>query len=597
MAEVRVYNLEMKGIGVSPGIAWGKVYILDRGQVEIKEVKISTELVGREIGRLHRALEESKKQLEELRNKVRDAIGEDHLYILDTHKMILEDKLLTEDIERRIREEGINAEWALKRALEDFGRLFQVAEDDYLKERKADIDHVGYRVLRNLVGRRLESVAEITGQAIVVARDLAPSDTAQMTRGNVFAFATDIGSRTSHTAIMARSLGIPAVVGLKEITQHARTGDIMVVDGASGTVIINPTERVLKEYEERRRRFYRLERSLLKLRELEAVTRDGYRVKLSANVELMEEIPTLKDYGAQGIGLYRTEFLYLDRVDLPCEEEHFGIYRRVVEGTSPHQAVIRTVDLGGDKFVSKLKVAKDINPAMGLRAIRLCLREPSLFKVQLRALLRASAYGKLKIMFPMISGVDEIRQAKALLNEAREELKGAGIPFDPHVEIGIMVEVPSAALVADLLAREVDFFSIGTNDLIQYFLAIDRVNEQVAYLYEPLHPALLRCIKGVVDSAHRAGIPVSMCGEMAGEPLYALILLGLGLDELSMAPHAIPVMKKVIRETTLAQGRQLLEEVLALSTAQEIEERVREKMASLFPRGFSDLIDLEATTG
>lgn len=581
-----VSNLQLEGIGVSPGISKGKVYLLDRGRVEVEEVRIHDHQVEEDIRRFRWALAESRKQLEEVRQRVKSTIGKEHLYIIETHQLILEDRFLVEETERTIREEKINAEWALKKVLQSLSQIFEEAEDDYLRERQGDIQHVGNRIQRNLTGRKLETLADIKEEAIIVAHDLAPSDTAQMTKGNIIAFVTDVGGPTSHTAIMARSLGIPAVVGLKNITQLARTGDILVVDGSQGVVIVNPTPQISREYSQKRRRLLVRERELVKYRDLPAQTKDGYRINLLANVELLEEIPSLRTFGAQGIGLYRTEFLYLNRSDLPSEEEHFHIYRQVVEGVWPHQAVIRTIDLGGDKFVSKLTLAEEMNPAMGLRAIRFCLKFPEIFGVQLRGLLRASAYGKLKIMLPMISGVEEVRQTKELLEEAKEELRRAGVPFDPGVQLGIMIEIPSAALLADLLAREVDFFSVGTNDLIQYFLAIDRANEQVAYLYEPFHPALVRTIKRVVEGAHEAGIPVAMCGEMAGEPLYTLVLLGLGLDEFSMAPHSVPLVKRVVRECSLAEAHKTVEEVLKLSTAKEIEEHVLAKMACRFPEGF-----------
>lgn len=586
MEQDPILDMRLTGIGVSPGVAKGRVYLLDRGKVDVQEYHIAAYQVGDEIRRFHRALNESKRQLEEVQQRVRNAVGQEYLYILEPYLMILDDRMLIDGVEEEIRKERINAEYAVKKVLQSFSQIFDRAEDEYLRERRSDILHAGDRILRNLIGRQPETLTDIAKKAVIVAHDLAPSDTAQMTKGNILAFVTNVGGPTSHTAIMARSLGIPAVVGLKGITGLAHTGDTLIVDGTAGAVIINPSVKIQREYLLKRRRFRFWERRLLKYRNLEAETKDGCRIRLSANVELLEEIPTLREFGGQGIGLYRTEFLYLNRHDLPSEEEHLKVYRRVAEGVKPLPAVIRTVDLGGDKFVSKLTLAEEMNPAMGLRAIRFCLKAPEIFKVQLRALLRASAYGQVKIMFPMISGIDEIREAKELVNEVKAELDKAGRAYDRDIQIGIMVEIPSAALLADLLAKEVDFFSIGTNDLIQYFLAIDRVNEQVAYLYEPLHPAVIRTIMGVVEGAHRAGIPVSMCGEMAGDPSYTLILLGMGLDELSMAPHSIPVIKKVIRESSFAEGKEILAGILKLGTAKEIEEYVRTKLELHFPAGF-----------
>jgi len=403
----------------------------------------------------------------------------------------------------------------------------------------------------------------------------------------VLGFATDMGSKTSHTAIVARSIAIPAVVGLEKVTRQVRTNDPIIIDGAAGLVIVNPDPELLHRYEEKKHHYQTVREEALKYAKFPAVTRDRYRIRIAGNIEFIEEIPSAVTHGAEGIGLYRTEFIYINREDLPTEEDHFLNYRRVVGVEGLEWATIRTFDLGGDKFFSDPKLAKEMNPQMGLRAIRFCLKEINLFKVQLRAILRASAFGKTRILFPMISGIEEIRAAKGILAEVRQELEQEGVPMGADIEIGVMIEVPSAVIIAGELAREVDFFSIGTNDLIQYVLAIDRINDRVTYLYEPLHPAVLRMIRQVVEVGHRAGIHVDMCGEMAGDPAYTMILLALELDELSMNPLAIPKVKEIVRATTLREAKQLMNKIMKMSSAVEIREVVEKTMREKFPDIFS----------
>jgi phosphotransferase system enzyme I (PtsI) len=436
------------------------------------------------------------------------------------------------------------------------------------------------------LGKKHDDITKIKGKVIVVAHDLSPADTLQVNLNHVAGFITDIGGRVSHTAILSRSLGIPAVVGLEVATSLINGGDPLIIDGETGEVVINPTEEVSQSFLERKRRTRSMDREILKYASLPAETRDGVRVRLQANIEMVEEISSAKKHGAEGIGLYRTEILYLNRKDLPTEEEHFQTYRRLVENIYPATATIRTLDIGGDKFLPDYSKNNELNPALGLRAIRFSLKETDIFKTQLRGILRASAHGKLRILFPMISGIEEIRQAKAILGEAKKGLAKAKISFDEKIEIGAMIEIPSASDIADILAREVDFFSIGTNDLIQYALAVDRINEHVSYLYEPLHPAVLRIIRWVVQSGHQAGIPVAICGEMATEPAYAIVLLGLGLDEFSMNPVSIPKVKKVLRMSRFEETRLLVEQLFQFSTASEIEGYVRNWMAKRFPEDF-----------
>jgi phosphotransferase system enzyme I (PtsI) len=578
----------IKGIGVTPGIVIAKAYLVDRGKIEAPARVLPEFQVHQEVARFQDAVEESRKQLRMAKEKLlrEDAAGP--AYILDTHLLLLEDKKLIESTVETIKQSWINSEWALKINLDRVRKVFNSIDDEYLKSRKTDVDYIGERILRNLMGQETESFSQIKEEVIIVAHDLSPADTAQMVKDKITAFVTDMGGKTSHTAIMARSLEIPAVVGSENATHFINTGDTLIVDGITGVVVVNPSPEIIQEYQVRQQLRQKMEYELFQYRDLPAETLDGYRVRVLANIELVEEIPSVLQHGAEGIGLYRTEYLYLNRKDLPSEEDHFLAYKKVVEGIYPHPAVIRTLDIGGDKFLSHMDLAEEMNPAMGLRATRFSLKEVDIFKVQLRAILRASAYGSVKILFPMISGATEIREVKKILNEVRSGLSAEGIPFDPKMEIGIMIEVPSAVTIADILAKEVDYFSIGTNDLIQYSLAIDRVNESVTHLYEPLHPAILRLVKEVVKAAHGAGIRVAMCGEMAGEPLYVPILIGLELDDLSMNVLSIFRVKKFLRAYTLRECKGLVEASLRLSTPEEIEDLVQASLKKKFPEEFRE---------
>lgn len=581
-------TIVLKGIGVSPGIATGKAYVLDYAIANVPYYQLRDEAhAWEEIARFEKALRDSRRQLTAIKKELSAREGVEPLFIIDVHIMMLRDKKLIYNTINNIKEKRINAEWAMKLTIEKYRDIFEKIEDEYLKARFSDVEYVGQRILRNLIGKDQIRISDVGDAAIIISRDLSPADTVQMKMENILGFATDIGGKTSHTAIVARSIGIPAVVGLERVTREIRSNDTVIVDGCDGFIIINPEPDVLKRYEEKKRHYEILEEDLLRDAKLPAVTVDHHRIEIGANIEFVEEIPSAIMHGADGIGLYRTEFLYINKEQLPTEEEHFSNYKRVIEGQGIQWSTIRTFDLGGDKFISDPKLAKEMNPVMGLRAIRFCLHEVELFKVQLRAILRASAYGKTRILFPMISALEEIRHVKKIFNEVKEDLLRHHIPVGRDIELGIMIEVPSAVVIADSLAKEVDFFSIGTNDLIQYTLAIDRVNERVTYLYDPLHPAILRLIKMVVEAAHRAGIRVAMCGEMAGEPAYTLILLGFGLDELSMNPLAIPRVKKIVREATLEESKALLDSVLNFDTAEEIEQHVRDYMISRFPEDFS----------
>jgi len=585
--DVEKKSFVLKGIGVSPGIVIGKAYLYDRFNAQVSVYKLRDKsLVSEEIRRFKTALKESEKQLLEVKNKLWELAGREPLYIIDVHIMILKDKMFINHTIQYIKDALINAEWAIKMTIDRYREIFEKVEDEYLKGRISDIRYVGQMILRNLAGEKKETITDVSGKGIVIAIDLSPADTAQMMINKVQGFATDMGGKTSHTAIVARAVEIPAVVGLESITKMVRTNDDIIVDGSAGLVVVNPDPEMIKVYEDKQKHFETAQENFLKYAHLPAITKDNYKVEIGGNIEFIEEIPSAISHGAEGIGLYRTEFIYINKEQLPTEEEHFSHYRSVVGSKGLKWATIRTLDLGGDKFYSDPKLAKEMNPQMGLRAIRFCLKEVELFKVQLRAIARASAFGKTRIMFPMISGVEEIREAKKIFFEVKDDLIVQGIPVGNDIEIGVMIEVPSAVIIADELAKEVDFFSIGTNDLIQYALAIDRINERVTYLYEPLHPAVLRLIKQVIDVGHRAGIRVAMCGEMAGEPAYIMILLGLEIDELSMNPLAIPRVKKVIRGSTLKESKALLERVMTFSSASEIREFVNNYMSERFPEEF-----------
>lgn len=584
MAEKELKTIAaLKGIGVSPGIVIGKAYVLNRQDVKEKHYKLGNErFVSREIRRFKKAVRDAKQELLGIKSDIDNDTGIGPL-LIDVHIMILEDKTFVGTTIRNIEEQRVNAEWAVNMTMASQREIFDKIEDSYLRERIRDLEYVGERILRNLSGKSHKKISDIGGEVVIVAKDLSPADTVQMATGKILGFATDMGGKTSHTAIVAKSIEIPAVVGLENVTSEVHTGDLIIVDGTAGVVIINPDPEVVKRYEDKKRHYLVMEEDMLKDARLPAVTADGYGIGVGANIEFAEEVPSAVLHGANGVGLYRTEFLYINRKELPTEEEHFTTYKKVIEGEGIKWATIRTFDLGGDKFISDAGLAEEMNPAMGLRAIRFCLQEVGLFKVQLRAILRASAYGNTGILLPMISGIQEITEARNIIDEVKEQLISAEVPIDRNIKIGAMIEVPSAVIIAERLAEKVDFFSIGTNDLIQYALAIDRVNERVTYLYEPLHPAVLIMLKQVVDAGHRAGIKVAMCGEMAGDPLCTPILLGLQLDGLSMTPLAIPRVKRIIRNSTVKESSELLDTVLTFPTAREIKEYVRNYMIQRFP--------------
>jgi len=572
-----------KGIPASPGVVIGKAFVFDREEDVVIERKITKKEIPEQVGRLEEALIKTRKEILNIQKRIAKGLGAEHAEIFNAHLMVVEDRALIEEVVKHLEKDRKNVEYIFQQTAKKYAKIFASMEDEYLKERASDIRDVSRRILHNLIGRKRQDLSELKEEVVVIAYDISPSDTALMHKENVVGFATDIGGRTSHTAILARSLGIPAVVGLHDVSRQISNGVKMVVDGNRGLLVLNPTKETLKRYSAERTRIEQFEEHLAKLKDLPAETQDGYQVTLAANIEMPEDIPSVLFHGAQGVGLYRTEFFYMNRSDLPTEEEHFQAYKSVAKKIGKNSVIIRTLDLGGDKFLSHLQVPREMNPFLGWRAIRFCLERLDIFKVQLRAILRASAFGNLKIMFPMISGIGEIRRAKQVLDEVKEELAKEKIEFDKEMEVGAMIEIPSAALIADLLAKEVDFFSIGTNDLIQYTLAVDRVNEKIAYLYEPTHPAVLRLIRTTVEAGHKEGLWVGMCGEMASDPANVLILLGLELDELSISPAMIPEIKKVIRSVTLKDAQILAKEVFHYTNADEIQQKAINLLEKVAP--------------
>ena len=574
------------GIGTSPGIAIGESFSLHRTRMTAVPVKIHPDEVQSEIDQFRNAILEAKKQLHEVRDSVTDQRLIDHLYIIDTHLLILDDDALVEETIRTIEQKLMNAAGALQQTIQKFQEIFDGIEDEYLRERRSDVDAVGDRIQYNLAGEVRQSLKDIDRKVIVVAHDLSPADTLQIDREQIIAFVTDVGGRTSHTSILARSLGVPAIVGLESATSLVPRGVPVIVDGTNGNLILNPSDATFQEYLKKKQDYEYQNKSLLAYRELHAVTLDGFKVRLNSNIEMPHDVKVSKEQGADGIGLLRSEFLFMGCATPPDEEEQYLFYRSVIEQMAPHPVTIRTLDAGGDKFVSEINLTDEVNPVMGLRAIRFSLKERTLFTVQLRAILRASSHGPTQILFPMVTGVEETRACLSCLSEARQQLLSEGISFADKLPVGVMIETPSAALVADMIAKEVDFFSIGTNDLVQYCLAVDRGNEHVAYLYNPLHPAVLRSLKLICNAASKEKIPVSMCGEMAGDPFYTLILIGLGINELSMNPFAIPRVKRVLRQLDRNDGVKLIRKLMSFATVSEVthylEKEMFKKMPALF---------------
>ncbi len=571
MSDKARQEIQFQGAGVSPGTAHGKIHVVRDDLDDVPRYRISPSQIADEIGRFEAALIQTRMQILEMQQRIAESIGAKDAAIFDAHLLVVEDRTLIDEVLHKLETDLCNVEWVFQEVATRYAETLSKIDDPYLRERAVDIQDVTKRVIRNLQGKAPKKFLDLTEPHILIAHNLTPSDTASMNREHVLGIATDLGSRTSHTAIMARSLNIPAIVGLHDITAKLETGQEVLLDGTDGVLIVDPAPESLAHYAQIESRRARVVAQLKELRETSSTTRDGRHIVLSANIELPEDVNAVIANGAEGIGLYRTEFLYLNRSTLPTEEEQYEIYRKVAERVRPDPLIIRTFDLGGDKLApGTVDITDELNPFLGWRAIRFCLENVDIFKTQLRAILRASAVGNVKIMFPMISGLDELRGAIAVLAECKKELSSSKIEIGKEIEVGAMIEIPSAAISADVLAREADFFSIGTNDLIQYALAVDRVNEKIAHLYEPTHPAVLRLLKMIADAAHANNIWVGVCGEMAGDVALIPLLLGLGMDELSAGPSLVPRVKRAVQSLAIPECRELVEVALTLDTGSEI---------------------------
>lgn len=563
----------IKGIAASDGVAIAKAYLLVEPDLTFDKNEKVTDVEG-EVAKFNSAIEASKVELTKIRNNAEVQLGADKAAIFDAHLLVLDDPELIQPIQDKIKNENANAATALTDVTTQFVTIFESMDNEYMKERAADIRDVSKRVLSHILGVELPNPSMIDESVVIVGNDLTPSDTAQLNKEFVQGFATNIGGRTSHSAIMSRSLEIPAIVGTKSITQEVKQGDMIIVDGLNGDVIVNPTEDELIVYQDKRERYFADKKELQKLRDADTVTVDGVHAELAANIGTPNDLPGVIENGAQGIGLYRTEFLYMGRDQMPTEEEQFEAYKEVLEAMDGKRVVVRTLDIGGDKELSYLNLPEEMNPFLGYRAIRLCLAQQDIFRPQLRALLRASVYGKLNIMFPMVATINEFREAKAILLEEKENLKNEGHDISDDIELGIMVEIPATAALADVLAKEVDFFSIGTNDLIQYTLAADRMSERVSYLYQPYNPSILRLVKQVIEASHKEGKWTGMCGEMAGDETAIPLLLGLGLDEFSMSATSILKARRQINGLSKNEMTELANRAVDCATQEEVIELV-----------------------
>ena len=565
-------NIILNGIAASSGVAIGKVFVLEEDDFLIIKKEIPVSKIKQEINRLEIAMSKTKKELEKNQKELNKVLGENYAKIADAHLLILNDPMVKNEVEKMINS-GVNAEYAVHEVVEKISKTFDSMNNDYFRERKNDLLDVAKKVLSNLLGKKKKTLTDLEENSIVFAKTLTPADTITMKEGMIKGFVTEIGGKTSHTALVAQSLEIPAVVGLRDITHKVKQGMSVIVDGNLGLVILEPSKETLENYKREYEKQVSNKKELEKFKDLPAITLDGREVVLGANIENPEEARSALRHGANAIGLYRSEFLFLSGKGFPSEEEHYRNYTAVAKMMMPYEVIIRTMDLGGDKIarLGLMDIGREANPFMGLRAIRFCLKYPEIFKAQLKGILRASVHGNVKIMYPMISRISEIRDANRILEQAKEELKKEGKKFKDDIEVGVMIEVPSAAIISDVIAREVDFLSIGTNDLIQYTMAVDRVNSDVAHLYSPMHPAILRLLKTIIDSAHAAGKNVGMCGEMAGDPAYTAVLLGLGLDEFSMSAVQIPKVKKIIRNISKTEAKSLVENLLKCPNMQEID--------------------------
>ena len=576
-------ELRYHGVGVSPGIARGTIFVYRPDDEAPPMRRIEESEIPAEIARFETALIATRGQILEMQQRIAESIGAKDAGIFDAHLLVVEDRTLIDEVLRMLSRDKMNVEHVFQTVAGRYAKTLSEIDDPYLRERALDIHDVTRRVIHNLMGKDGRDLASITTPHVLIAHNLAPSDTAQLNRTLVLAFGTDVGSKTSHTAIMARSLNIPAVVGLHDASTQLATGDHVLLDGYNGLIIVNPSDQTLWEYGELEIKKTEVEEKLTQLRETASTTLDGRHVILSANIELPDDMEHVRQNGAEGVGLYRTEFFYLNKTELPTEDEQYAAYRQVAEAAAPHSTIIRTLDLGGDKFMSALHMPEELNPFLGWRAIRFCLERVDIFKTQIRAILRASASGNVKMMYPMISGVDELRKARVILDECRAELRAEGHAFNEEMEVGAMVEIPSAAIAADILAKEVDFFSIGTNDLIMYAIAVDRINEHISHLYEPTHPAIIRLIRMTVEAAHAHNLWVGVCGEMGGDIALTPLLLGLGVDELSTGAALVPRVKRAVQALDMAACRQLIEDIKPLDSAAAILEKCEAVARAHYP--------------
>src|SRR6266516_1480054 len=580
-------EIRFRGAGVSPGLAHGVIHVVRDDLDDVVRYHIEPSQIGNEIARFETALVQTRVQILEMQQRIAEAIGAKDAAIFDAHLLVVEDRTLIDEVLRRLETERCNVEWVFQEVASNYAETLSKIDDPYLRERALDIQDVTRRIVRNLQGKAPKPILSAAEPHILVAHNLTPSDTATMNRQLVLGIATDLGSRTSHTAIIARSLNIPAVVGLHDATEKLESGQHVLLDGYTGVLIVDPTPETLSYYGEIEIRKGQVTKELKQLRETTSTTSDGRHIVLSANVELPSDVEAVAENGAEGIGLYRTEILFVNRDTLPSEEEQYETYRKVAERVHPNPLIIRTFDLGGDKLApGTVDITDELNPFLGWRAIRFCLENIDIFKTQLRAILRAAAAGNVKIMFPMISGSDELRRAIAVVAECKEELLSLKIDIGEKIEVGAMIEIPAAALSANVLARQVDFFSIGTNDLIQYTLAVDRVNERIAHLYEPTHPAILRLLKMIADAGHANSIWVGVCGEMAGDVALIPLLLGFGVDELSASATLVPRVKRAVQSLAIPECQELVEEVLKLNTPSEVLARCLE----LADKRYGDLL-------
>lgn len=565
-------ELTLKGVPASEGIAYGQIFVFTQSDVEVPHYQVEAEKRYDEVARFEQALVNTRKQIAKIQSEVEANVGHEEAQIFDAHLMVLEDQALITETIREFEVTSLNIETCFNNVSSRYIKAFSEIDDEYLRERAGDIRDVAQRVLHNLLGQAECSLSRLAGERIVVANDVSPSDSAGLDRSTALAIVTDSGSKTSHAVIVARSMKVPAIVGMRDLTKRVRSGDWAIVDGYEGLVIINPTESTLSLYGKIQEQKKTLESQLLVANREPAITLDGVKVTLMANIEKVDEVKLVTHYNAEGVGLFRTEYLYLDTARIPSEEEQTQAYRQVAAALAPHPVVIRTLDLGGDKPMAgnPQLFPKESNPFMGFRAIRFCLEHTEIFKDQLRAILAASAHGNVRLMYPMISGAEELTRANTLLEECKTELKQRGVPFDNRLVVGTMIEIPSAAQTADILAEKCGFFSIGTNDLIQYLLAIDRVNDRIAHLYEPTHPAVLRTIRHVIEEGHRKHVTVGICGEMGGDPLLVPLLLGLGVDSLSMTPPLIPAVRYLVRNMKLSEAQKLADKALTLTDPKAI---------------------------